>query len=399
MNKKLVIGGIAAAAAVAIAVASVADVEKQEPLQEATSRTEKIKVLASFLPYYEFTRNVAGDSALVEQFTPAGVPAHDWEPQPSKIRALQDAGAFVYNGLGIEPYMESIMNTDEFDHIVFVKASENIDLLVVEGGSSELRKDVAAVMGEFESGNASPVEAIELIGGILGEHGESGHEEHALGEQVSDERYGKTIEGILHRVEGGEIDPAAGLDEIRGAVSGREEPAADPHIWLDPVLAKQQVNSIRDGLASADPDNAEHYGRNAAAYNAKLDELDESIKSRLSGCQKDTFVPFHNAFAYFAGRYGLTASALGGLSPDAEASASEIAEFVNFVAENDIRVIFAEERIDPRLAEVIADEAGAQVMVLSTIEALTPQEAVDGITFLDKMEQNLEALAVALECS
>ena len=203
-------------------------------------------------------------------------------------------------------------------------------------------------------------------------------------------------------MEDGSTDAEAGLGEIRRMILSEEEDGRghvdDPHIWLDPVLVKQQVDNIRDGLASADPANAEHYERNAAAYNARLDGLDESIRSNLSGCQTDTFVPFHNAFAYFAQRYGLTASALGGLSPDAEASALEIAEFVGFVRENDIRVVFAEDLIDPRLAEVIADEAGAQVMVLSTVEALTLQEASDGVTFLDKMEQNLESLKVALRC-
>ena len=90
--------------------------------------------------------------------------------------------------------------------------------------------------------------------------------------------------------------------------------------------------------------------------------------------------------------------AISGVSPDTEASASEIAEFVDFVRDNDVKVIFAEELIDPRLAEVIANEAGAQVLILSPIEALSPQEVSDGVTFLEKMEQNLDVLKVALEC-
>ena len=79
----------------------------------------------------------------------------------------------------------------------------------------------------------------------------------------------------------------------------------DPHIWLDPILVKQQVNNIRDGLIEADPQNKEHYEQNAKAYNEKLDALDMKIKSSLSSCNKDTFVPFHNAFTYLAERYDL----------------------------------------------------------------------------------------------
>ena len=163
-------------------------------------------------------------------------------------------------------------------------------------------------------------------------------------------------------------------------------------------MVKQQVNNIRDGLIEADPQNKEQYEANAMAYNEKLDELDMNIKSSLSSCNKDTFVPFHNAFTYLAERYDLKVMSLSGLAPESEASAAEIAEFVDFVKDNNIKVIFSEELVDPRLAEVIADEAGAEVILFSPLEALTPDEVGKNITYIDKMEQNLDALVVALEC-
>ena len=148
----------------------------------------------------------------------------------------------------------------------------------------------------------------------------------------------------------------------------------------------------------ADPDNTSYYFQNAAEYNAKLDLLDMKIRDSLASCRHDTIVPFHNAFAYFGERYNLKIVPLGGLSPDAEASAAEIAEFVDFVQDNDIKVIFSEDLIDPRLAETIAEEAGVETLVLSPIEALTLEDASAGITFLDKMETNLISLRAALEC-
>ena len=169
-------------------------------------------------------------------------------------------------------------------------------------------------------------------------------------------------------------------------------------MWLDPILVKQQVNNIRDGLSLADPDNESYYFQNAAEYNAKLDSLDAQIRDGLADCRHDTIVPFHNAFAYFGERYGLKVVPLGGLSPDAEASAADIAEFIDFVRDNDIKVIFSEDLIDPRLAETIASEAGVDTLVLSPIEALTPEEASAGVSFLDKMEKNLLSLRIALEC-
>ena len=319
MNKKI-IGGILTVIIIVVIIIAIPGVEDQD-LPQANISDEKIKIFATFFPYYEFAKNVAGDKAIVEQFVPTGVPAHDWDPQPGKIISLQDTDVFVYNGLGIEPYMDNIMSSDEFDHIVFVKASHDVRLLEIDEEEEE-------------------------------EEEEHGHAEHGY----------------------------------------------DPHIWLDPVLAIQQVNNIRDGLILADPENEEYYRHNAATYNIKLDGFDKSIRDRLSNCNLDTFVPFHNAFAYFAHQYDLNVFALGGLAPDAEATATEIIGFVNFVKENNIKVVFAEDLIDPRLAEVIADEAGAQVMILSTLEGLTPQEASINMSYLAKMDRNIITLEHALEC-
>ena len=89
---------------------------------------------------------------------------------------------------------------------------------------------------------------------------------------------------------------------------------------------------------------------------------------------------------------------LSGMTPDSEASAAEIAKFVDFVKDNDIKVIFSEDLVDPRLAEVIADEANARVMLFSPLEALNQEEARSNVSYIDKMEDNLDSLKVALQC-
>ena len=151
-------------------------------------------------------------------------------------------------------------------------------------------------------------------------------------------------------------------------------------------------------MIQADPENKEHYEENARIYNNKMDALDMKIGTALSSCQKDTIVPYHNAFTYLGERYDIHIMSLGGMAPDAEASAAEIAEFVDFVKDNDIKVIFSEDLVDPRLAEVIADEANAQVMLFSPLEALSQEEARSNVSYIDKMEENLDSLKVALEC-
>ena len=428
-----IIGGSVAAAAIIIGIISFMgmsgnEVETNTSQMEDIIEEDKIKVFASFYPYYEFARNVAGDSAIVEQYLPSGVEAHDWEPRPQEIQSLMDADVFVYNGLGMEPYVENLIDSGEFDNVVFVVASEGVETIKPEedhddhgheeghdSHAEEFAEEIEHVIEEFEHGHIDASQAVASIEEILNEHEGDGHDH---GNETIEK-----IEAVLHEIEDGHMSAEDGLEEIHHIVleievdehgakeeghddHGDEEGhhghhhdfEFDPHIWLDPILVKQQVNNIRDGLIEADPQNKENYEQNAMAYNAKLDALDMKIKSSIASCNKDTFVPFHNAFTYLGERYGLKVMALGGLAPDSEATAAELAEFVDFVKDNDIKVIFNEELVDPRLAEVIADEAGAEVMLFSPLEALTPEEVGTSVTYIDKMEQNLDALKVALEC-
>ena len=463
MNKN---SSIAIVAGIAIAIAVIASVlafsgtsNDSTPMESPEQanlvpQAEKITILTSFYPYHEFTKNVAGDFAEVKQFMPSGVEAHDWEPRAQEIQSLKDADVFVYNGLGMESYIENIIESGEFDNVVFLKASEGVELLKFEDDhddhakhedhddhdehtkeddhddhdehakhddhddhAEEFHEEIALVIEEFEEGHMTESQSIVAIEEILHEHEGDGHD-HGAG-MIED------IEHVLHEIEDGHIAASEGLEEIHHLVSGEDvhdehakeddhddhdeheegghdghdhDYEFDPHIWLDPILVKQQVNVIRDGLIQVDPDNKEHYEENARIYNDKMDALDMKIGSALSSCQKDTIVPYHNAFTYLGERYDIHIMALGGMAPDAEASAAEIAEFVDFVKDNDIKVIFSEELVDPRLAEVIAEEANAQVMLFSPLEALNKDEAGTNVSYIDKMEDNLDSLKVALEC-
>ena len=440
----VVSGGVAAAIAViVVAMAYTGGIpaeSDQLPAEPMMQDKDKIKIFASFYPYYEFAKNVAGSQATVEQYMPSGVEAHDWEPRAGDIVLLESTDVFVYNGLGMEPYVDQIIDSGDYEHIVFVNASKDVKLLkpaepVMRSHVEEFSKEILEVVEEFDEGHMTESQTVEAIEEILHQHEDDGHYHSDLIEN---------IEKLLHEIEDGDIGGLDGIEEIHHMLSEykpdneaghdeeherdeheaghdeeheRDEHEAghdeeherdehghthsfeyDPHIWLDPVLVKQQVNNIKDALVQADPTNAELYQQNAASYNAKLDAYDAKVRSELSSCKNDTVVAFHNAFSYFAERYDLAIFSITGISPEAETSASELAKFVDFVKDNDIEVIFAEELVDPRLAEVIAEEAGAQVMILSPLEALTPEESSSGVTFLEKMEQNLEGLKVALNC-
>jgi len=312
--KKPLVLGIAAVAIITVVII-VANGPKQSTLQE--EKTTKLQVVASFYPLYEFSKNVAGDRAKVSAFIPVGVEPHDWEPSANDILKLKDASIFVYNGAGMESFIDKLINSGEYNNVKFIETTRGIDLVQA---NSEHRK---------EPGN--------------------------------------------HTV-------------------------SNPHVWLDPILAKHQVMMIKDAMVDADPDNKKYYEDNANAYGEKLDDLNSKIQIELSHCKKDTFMPFHDAYSYFANRYRLKTFSLSGVSPESEATATDLKEFVDYIQTNNIKTIYSEEMVDPKLANTLAEEANAQVLIFSPLEGLTTQEMSDGITYLDKMSENVQNLKIGLEC-
>lgn len=167
----------------------------------------------------------------------------------------------------------------------------------------------------------------------------------------------------------------------------------DPHIWLDPVLVKQQIQNIVNGLAKIDPQNINYYQENANSYKTKLDSLDNKIKNELSICNKKDFLAFHDAFSYFANEYGLNQNTIIGVNPSEEPTASTLEQIVQNAHNLDLHVIFTEEAVNPRVSQVIADEIGAKVLILSPVEIYEKNS-----DYIKRMEQNLSNLKEEL-CS
>lgn len=176
------------------------------------------------------------------------------------------------------------------------------------------------------------------------------------------------------------------------------EATTDPHFWLDPVLAQQIVTNIRDGLSKADPANADYYAKNAAAYNKQLAQLDQEYREGLQTCEQRTIVVSHQSSSYIAARYNLTVEAIAGLSPESEPSAARLAELAQIVKSKNIRYIFFESLVSPRLADTIAKETGAQTLVLDPIEGLTDEAQKAGKNYLSVQRDNLGNLRRALSC-
>jgi len=212
------------------------------------------------------------------------------------------------------------------------------------------------------------------------------------------------------------VDTSKGIQLLEGGRGGEHEgegeggeqqqlvqqgtAVSDPHIWLDPVLAKHQVGVIRDAFVEVDPENASYYRDNAVRYISELESLDASIKSELSSnCTLKDFISFHDAFSYFANRYNLTQHSIHGVSPEGEILPQRITEIRDLATQLGIDTIYSEDLVDPRLATVIANEIpNGRVLILSPIEGIDREELDQGVGYIQKMRENLENLKIGLKC-
>jgi zinc transport system substrate-binding protein len=317
---------------------------------------DKVKVVASFYPMYFFTSQVGGDRVEVATLVPGGVEPHDWEPRPADVKVLSGASLFVYNGIGMEPWAEKL-----------VQSAGNADLLVLEASEGlELRRGEAHTHPD-------------------GEHAEDG-DGHADGEGAKDGEHadGESAKDGEHANEHGEHADEGGFD---------------PHVWLDPVLAQAQVKKIAAALAQVDPAGKATYETNAGALIARLQDLDQQFRS-LAGCPGPKEIVISHAFmGYPAARYGLKQlPIIAALAPHAEPTPKQIAELVDLVRQHQVKAIFFETLVSDRVAQVLAQETGAQALALNPIEGLTSAEQAQGKTYLDLMQSNLDNLKIALGC-
>ena len=200
----------------------------------------QLSVVTSFYPMYDFASKVAGDQATVTNLTPAGVEPHDWEPSASDMITLEKADVFIYNGAGMEHWVDSVLKSLQNKNLIVVEASANAPFLTPDG-----KANAAAA-------------------------------------------------------------------------------AFDPHVWLDPQIAKMEMHTILDSLKKAAPEHADYFQANFDKYSLEFDKLDGEFSSALSGVPQKNIVVAHNAFGYLCNAYGLTQVPIEGLSADSEPDAARM---------------------------------------------------------------------------
>ncbi|KKZ10519.1 MAG: zinc transporter substrate-binding protein, partial [Candidatus Synechococcus spongiarum 142] len=172
--------------------------------------------------------------------------------------------------------------------------------------------------------------------------------------------------------------------------------ALNPHIWLDPLRAVQQVNNIRDGLVKADPGCAEGYRRNAAAYTTQMQQINSEIAGQLKPYAGKTFIAFHDFAPYFAQRYGLKADYLVDV-PELNPTPADLQRVSAAVERTQLKAILSEPQEGSRSFNALAKDLGVRISVFDPMETATEQASRDPSTYFKVMRRNVVNLRQAFE--
>ena len=172
----------------------------------------------------------------------------------------------------------------------------------------------------------------------------------------------------------------------------KEHGAEDPHAWLSLKNAKIEVKNIKDAFVKADPANKDYYEKNYTEYVAKLDAMIKKYEEQFAKAPHKTFVTGHAAFAYLCRDFGLEQNSVEDVFAEGEPNAAQLAKLIEYVKENNIKTIFAEEMASPEVSKTLAKEVGAKVETIYTIESKE-----DDKTYLQRMDENLAKILESLK--
>ncbi|MGK7913436.1 MAG: zinc ABC transporter substrate-binding protein [Synechococcus sp.] len=321
---------------------------------------EPIPVVATFSILGDMVERIGDEHVAVTTLVGPGGDAHVYQPTPADAQAVQGAEVMVVNGLEFEGWLDRLAEAAEFDGALAV-ATTGVD----------------AISSEDEHGD---------------EHDEHAEEDHhdEDGELHTEEDHHDEHEED-HHDEDGELHAEEDHHDEH------EHGAFDPHAWLSLENAVIYVDNITAALAKADPENADIFYENRAAYVEEIEALDADIRAMISALPEDrrTVVTSHDAFQYFGSEYGVMFLAPQGISTESEASAQDVARLIEQMRADDIPAVFMENVADPRLLEQIADETGASIGGTLYPEALSEADG-PAATYLDLMLHNATTLSTAL---
>ncbi len=419
---------------------------------------------AAFFTLADWTEQLVGDEMTIENPVETGEMGHGWEPPVDLQREITESAFFVYLDSPEFAWAQDVAADLESEDVELIDALEAVEgqLIAMDRETDEDREPVEEYDGDP---TAVEVAEFELYDQRTGEEVAYWHDDHWHGGVPDVPLDGQlAIEGVFEDAEGrvlplGEDEPFAleakvpdgadadaieiesqgdhvefhGLEEGRtmvvfelvadgevvwdtsadnasvAVVEGDDEEStefADPHVWVDPVLAQEMVETIAAELGEIDPDNADTYEENAADYTDRMDDVHQQFEEVAENATRDVAVlAGHQSFGYLEERYDFEIRTPVGVSPDAVESSEDVSELITVVEEQDIDTILYDpfetpdpETDVPQMVEVLLDETDAtEAAPVTPAEGTTEEWNEQGYGWVEQLEEvTVPSLAKAL---
>lgn len=224
-----------------------------------TPNDGKLKVVTTLFPYYDFTRQIAGDAVDLSMVIPAGQDSHSFEPTPADIRLIQNADLLICNGGAMEQWVSQVVASLDSESLKVITMMDYVDTVEEE-----------------------IVEGME-------DAGEEHHHSHASADDTHDDH---DHDEAVHADDDDHDHDAEDHDHTDDEHDDDAdyEIEYDEHIWTSPVNAMKITQVITDTLQKMDPADADIFAANAEDYLGKLENLDQEFRDVVNGADLDLIV-------------------------------------------------------------------------------------------------------------
>ena len=315
---------------------------------DAPSEGNKLKIVTTNFPSYDFARAITKEDAEVTMLVKPGAETHSFEPSPQDIITIQNADLFIYTGGDSDEWVDGILESVQNKNFHVFKMMDAVNLIEEE-----------------------------TVEGMQEEEHEHDHADADHANEEAEHDHEKADQAEEHEEEG---------------------PEMDEHVWTSPKNAITIVEKLEETLSGLDESHKDSFKANSESYVKELEELDKSFKEVVdSGKRKEIIVADRFPFAYFCKEYGLSYfAAFPGCSTDTQPSAATIAFLTDKVKEDKIPVVFHIEMGNEDMVNAISKDTGAKKLLLNSVHNVTDSDFKAGKTYVDLMKPNVEALKEAL---
>ncbi|MEI0517609.1 metal ABC transporter substrate-binding protein [Brachyspira murdochii] len=312
---------------------------KSSNYDDTSKENNKIKVVTTIFPIYDFARNILLDNSSLQMIIRPGVEIHSFNASPSDIIDIQNADVFIYIGGESEEWAEKVVSS-------------------------------------MDTNGKKIIKLIDYV--------------NALDEEI--------VEGMEHDEEHNHEDEANHEDHDNISETHTHEGVYDEHIWTSPKNAVLMVNAISKAMSEIDPNNADTYKANADKYNKELYALDNDFREVInSSKRKDIVFGDRFPFRYLADEYGLNYRApFNGCSSQSDVSPKTLTYLIGYIKDNNIPYLYYIELSNEKIANTLIEQTGAEKLQLHSAQNVTKKEFDDGASYLSIMGDNLESLKKGL---